>query len=133
MTRPHSGLAAILMPAVLLTSTPAEAEGQTLSRQEISRSIIGNTLVGSFEGSPYAEFYAPDGIIRGESAEGRYQAEWWLRADDTMYFKYGDAVDGYWPGGCVHLALDGDTVNFIRLDGSVENPTKLLQGNPRGL
>ena len=47
--------------------------------------------------------------------------------------QHGEAAEGYWPGGCVSLSLDGDTVNFIRLDGSVENPAKLLSGNPKGL
>jgi hypothetical protein len=122
--------------AVLAVSLPASvlaAEWPTMEREEISRSIIANTLVGSVAGSPYAEYYAPDGVIRGESKDGRYRAAWWLRDDDTMCFKYGEAVDGYWPGGCVRLSLDGDTVTFIRLDGSVENPAKLLSGNPKGL
>ena len=45
--------------AVLAVSLPTSvlaAEWPTMEREEIARSIVGNTLVGSFEGSPYADY-----------------------------------------------------------------------------
>ncbi len=120
--------------ALSLLADPAAAGSRTtMSKDEIGQQIIGNTLIGSYDGAPYAEYYAADGAIRGSVESGRYEGQWWLRDDHTMCFKYGEAVDGYWQGGCVLLSLEGDTVNFYRLDGSVEEPAKLLPGNPNGL
>jgi hypothetical protein len=104
-----------------------------MSLDEISRTIIGNSMTGeSHEAGRYIEHYAADGTIRGKSEKhGRYRGTWWLRQEDQlMCFRYGD---GAFEAGCVRLALTGDRVDFVLLDGTVEPPARLVKGNPENL
>ena len=91
-----------------------------------SATIIGSTLSGkTAEGESYSEYYAGDGTIRGAATSGRYVGTWWVRDDNTMCFKYGD---GRFDAGCVYLSLTNDIVNFVRIDGTTEEPATLLRG-----
>jgi hypothetical protein len=104
-----------------------------MTLDEISSTIIGSTMTGTtHEGGTYTEYYAPDGTIRGATGDGaRYTGTWWLRKEDElMCFRYGD---GPFDAGCVRLALTGDRVDFVLLDGTVEPPATLLAGNPNNL
>jgi len=108
-------------------------EKSFLTLDEIAKTIIGNTVSGQAkDGSAFAEYYAPDGVIRGQSEKGgAYKARWWLRKEDhLMCFKYGD---GPFDAGCTRLSLSGDTVKFVLMDGTVEGSATLLNGNPKNL
>ncbi|MGH6959992.1 MAG: hypothetical protein ACREE7_05870 [Dongiaceae bacterium] len=117
-----------------LTALGLRAEDQSfLTLDQISKTIIGNTMTGQAkDGGGYAEYYAPDGVIRGQSEKGgAYKGSWWLRKEDNlMCFKYGD---GPFDAGCARLALAGDRVDFVLMDGTMEGTATLLTGNPRKL
>jgi hypothetical protein len=123
------GLAMLVLSAVGLRAE----ERSFLTLDEISQTIIGNTMTGQARnGSGYAEYYAPDGAIHGQSETGgAYKARWWLRKEDNlMCFKYGD---GPFEAGCTRLSLRGDKVEFVLMDGTVEGSATLLSGNPKNL
>jgi len=108
-------------------------ERSFLTLDQISKTIIGNTMTGQAkDGGGYAEYYAPDGVIHGHSDKsGAYKGSWWLRKEDNlMCFKYGD---GPFDAGCVRLALAGDKVDFVLMDGTLEGTATLLTGNPKNL
>jgi hypothetical protein len=116
-----------------LHSICAVKSGRSLTLDEISKTIIGNTMTGETkDGIGYAEYYAPDGVIHGHSEEGgAYKTSWWLRKEDNLIcFRYGD---GAFEAGCVRLSLAGDKVDFVLMDGTVEGSATLLTGNPKNL
>jgi hypothetical protein len=103
-----------------------------MTTAEMMSAVIGNSISGQTEdGDSYTEYYAPDGTIHGASTKsGAYRGAWHFRQDQVMCFKYGD---GPFDGGCVHLALDGDRLAFIRIDGTTEPSVRLIKGNPNDL
>jgi hypothetical protein len=125
---------ALALAILGLSASGLRAEERTfLTLDEISKSIIGNTMTGQArDGGSYAEYYAPDGAIHGQSEKGgAYKASWWLRKEDNlMCFRYGE---GPFEAGCVRLSLVGDKVEFVLMDGTVEGSATLLSGNPKKL
>jgi hypothetical protein len=108
-------------------------ETKFMSLDEISKTVIGNTMTGkTAKGDPYTEYYAADGSIHGLAADGsKYAGKWWLRKEDSlMCFRYGD---GAFDAGCVRLSLMGDRVGFTLMDGTTEPSATLVQGNPSSL
>ena len=103
-----------------------------MTTAEMMSAVIGNSISGQTgDGDSYTEYYAPDGTIHGVSKKnGAYRGAWHFRQDQVMCFKYGE---GPFDGGCVHLALDGDQLAFIRIDGTTEPSARLVKGNPNGL
>jgi len=125
---------ALALAMLGLSALGLRAEDQSfLTLDEISKTIIGNTMTGQAkDGGSYAEYYAPDGVIHGQSEKGgAYKGSWWLRKEDNlMCFKYGD---GPFDAGCARLALAGDKVDFVLMDGTMEGTATLLTGNPKNL
>ena len=116
-----------------LSVGPAVAEAlKPMTTAEMSAAVIGNSIAGQTEdGDSYMEYYAPDGTIHGVSKKnGAYRGAWHFRQDQVMCFKYGE---GPFDGGCVHLALDGGQLAFIRIDGTTEPSVHLIKGNPNDL
>ena len=124
-----------LLPALAaagLFAVQAQADSMPMTTGEMQAAVIGNSITGQTEdGDSFTEYYAPDGSIHGVSKKnGAYRGVWHFRQDQVMCFKYGD---GPFDGGCVHLALDGDTLAFIRIDGTTEPSVRLIKGNPNDL
>ena len=102
---------------------PAVSEDmRMLSGDEIQAEIIGNTVDGQM-GTPFTEFYSPDGIIKGVSGEGRYEGSWSID-DDMLCFVYSE------PFGCRRIGLTGDVVSYITEDGEADGSGTLIKGNP---
>jgi hypothetical protein len=119
--------------ALLAVGVVQAEEKSFLTLDQISKTIIGNTMTGQAkDAGAYAEYYAADGVIHGRSEKGgAYKAQWWLRKEDhLMCFKYGD---GPFDAGCTRLSLSGDKVEFILMDGTAEGWATLLSGNPKNL
>jgi hypothetical protein len=128
----RAGTLAVVVLGLSAVGLRAE-ERSFLTLDEISKTIISNTLTGQAkDGSGYAEYYAPDGVIHGQSEKGgAYKARWWLRKEDhLMCFKYGE---GPFDAGCTRLSLSGGKVEFVLMDGTVEGSATLLSGNPKNL
>lgn len=49
--------------------------------------MTDRTFTGTYEGSTYVEYYARDGVIRGEQDGEKYTASWKV-VGDTVCFTY---------------------------------------------
>lgn len=109
---------------VMALSWQAAAAGEVLSGEQIRQQIIGNTVSGMIEASeggpsPYAEYYDPDGTIRGDGYSGRWSIE-----GDTMCLSYEQSRKACW-----QVSAECDELKWI-LNGSVEGTGKVTPGNP---
>jgi len=103
----------------LLASGPAAA-GDRLSGEQIRAAVAGNTVQGTMEGTgAYAEFYQPDGIIKGDGYTGTWKID-----GDSMCFQYGSD-----PKSCWEVTKEGSAIQWIK-DGKVEGTGTVEPGNP---
>lgn len=113
-----------ILAAIVAFAFPlaAQADGHghdKLSGEEISALVSGNTVEGSMMAScPYAEFYAADGMIKGDG----YGGEWMIEGD-TMCFSYGGESAGCW-----NVMMDGETLHWV-MDGEVAGDGMVKPGN----
>lgn len=99
-----------------------------LSETQIRRDIVGNTLSGhSRQGPSYAEYYQPDGTIRGMRDDNQHYRGQWAVAGPVWCARYGNS------SGCYVFSRDGDRINRYAPDGTAPLPAQLLPGNARGL
>ena len=112
----HAIAAVLVLPAALLAAGSALAA----SGAEIKAAIAGNTVQGSMLGTgAYAEFYAPDGAIKGKDYTGK-----WSVKGDSMCFQYG--AD---PESCWGVAITGSSVTWLK-DGKEDGTGTIVPGNP---
>lgn len=109
--------AALLASALL--ATPALAQ-QALTGSEITALLSDATVEGSMlESGEYAEYYAPDGVIRSADYTGEWSVE-----GDAMCFKYGEEAATCWD-----VAATGNQIEWI-IDGVVQGTGVVRPGNP---
>ena len=78
--------------------TAAQASQETLKAPEIVSLLSGNTIVGTWSGASYRQYYAPDGTTlyvpeEGRADEGRWRTDpetdeyesWWRSTGWTPY------------------------------------------------
>ena len=89
---------------------------------QIRAAIADSTVQGNMEGSgPYAEYYAPDGTIKGKDYTGQWSVE-----GDAMCFAYQGT-----PRECWNVELNGDQVRWIK-NGASQGTGTILKGNANG-
>lgn len=112
-----AGIGIASAAALLWAGTAYAADMAT--NAEITAAIgDGKTLQGSMVSDRFAEYYAPDGTIRGEGYTGT-----WRVADDRMCFAYGGGEETCW-----HLEINGPAVTLYK-DGEVDGAGMLVDGN----
>ncbi|WP_374384882.1 hypothetical protein [Dongia sp.] len=119
----------------ILSAVPAAhahwAYPNALTKMDIEAKIIGSTLSGVIGDVSFAEYYLPDGTLRGVDAEkGPYTGRWSIRGDDAMCWAY---APSYEIAGCVLLVLDGDQVTLQQISGDIEGVVTLSPGNAQNL
>lgn len=108
------------LAVLALTTLPLPVLAETLATgAEITAAISGNTVQGSMSASgAYTEFYAADGMIKGQG----YTGTWTVEAD-TMCFDYGEGKD------CWNVRIDGEAVTWVQ-DGVDGGTGTIVAGNP---
>ncbi|MGI9415160.1 MAG: hypothetical protein ACR2PM_15905 [Hyphomicrobiales bacterium] len=88
---------------------------------EITAAVSDHTYQGSMStpASTFAEYYAPDGAIRGKGYTGKWRAE-----DGSMCFQYGDKAER-----CFGIELQGPSMVMFK-DGKIDGNGMLISGNP---
>jgi len=109
----------IFVLAVLIVSNVVKAD--TLSAQDISKAVSDRTYQGSMTDNAFAEYYAPDGTIKGKGYSGKWRTE-----DDTMCFQYGDNEEKCW-----NVLINGPALTLVK-EGMVDGSGMLVDGNPHG-
>ena len=89
----------------------------------ISAAVSDHTYQGSMSkaDSGFAEYYAPDGTIRGDGYSGEWRVE-----DGAMCFQYGDN-----PEKCFQVTIVGPSMVMYK-DGEIDGNGMLIAGNPLG-
>lgn len=103
--------------ALTLLAGSALAKDQA-SGDEIRTLLSGNTLQGSSAKSAYAEYYDPEGTLRGDGYAGKWKVE-----DDMGCMDYGEGFQ-CWTG-----YIDG-IANIWYKDGKVDAAGMMIPGNP---
>ncbi len=102
----------------ILALGTGSASAETATGEEIRTFISGNTLQGASSGGVFAEYYDPDGTLRGDGYSGTWKIE-----GDAGCMDYGQ---GYqcWTG-----IIKGNA-NIWFLDGQAQAAGYLFPGNP---
>ena len=108
----------VLLAAVLVAPVVVSA-GQMATDAQIVEAVSGKSLQGSMLKDTFAEYYAPDGSIKGKGNTGK-----WRVSNNAMCFQYGDK-----PEGCWQLELNGPALTLYK-DGKVDGNGILVEGNP---
>ena len=110
----------LLACAFLLASVSTAYAAAT--GDQIRAAIADSTVQGNMDASgPYAEYYAPDGTIRGKDYTGQWSVE-----GDAMCFAYEGT-----PKTCWNVELNGDQVRWIK-NGASQGTGTLVKGNANG-
>ena len=108
------------------------------TEDQIRQAIIGNTISGIEDGKPYAEYFLPDGHLRGVDPEGPYTGEWRI-SGGTLCERYftqrtEEAVpDEGSPSGweCMSVEITGSRFAWV-VDGE-RYEARRVTGNPNNL
>ena len=135
--------------ATVTLSTIAFGASVRLSEQQIRQHVIGNTVTGyDDDDHAFAEFFRPDGTIRGFGNGGRYSGSWSIKWEmlcidlpddsggDTTYYIDDEGSDTYDEvENCWNVMAEGDTVEFMQSihGGGDSFDGVLFPGNPKGL
>jgi len=76
--------------ALIAFAGTAQAQSVKLQAHEIEALLTGNTAVGTWEGAPYRQFFAADGVtIYAQQGTRSARGEWRVE---------GDEYQSHWPG-----------------------------------
>lgn len=112
---------AVVALALMPVSTAFADDHPTAS--EIRDAVSNHTYQGSMSNpdSGFAEYYDPDGSIRGDGYSGKWRAE-----DGMMCFQYGEKSEQ-----CFEVTINGPSM-VMHKDGKIDGNGMLIPGNPRG-
>jgi len=114
---------AIVLTAGNWSAAAFAQDARPLSGPEISTAISGNTI----KAPTFAEYYDPDGSIRGLEGEEKYTGSWHVDGDKLCVdFPRHDFKDCVW----VALGTDGE---YSFMNGRQTNLRTIVAGNPDGL
>lgn len=113
-------------------SASATPSGTPVASADLKALVSDRTFSGVYEGTPYTEYYAPDGTISGQEQGGDdYTASWEL-SGDTLCFTYPEDDPDSGPD-CYTAQEDGSNVYWFNPDGSFSDATTYVEGNPNNL
>ncbi len=123
------GLLALVLVMSFALQQARAGEPVVLTEQEILAQIIGNTAFGVGEKHSWAEYYQPDGTIRGRTDNGAnngpYQGKWTVSGSEMcfVYVVSGDV-------GCWTISVEGNEITYHKKGKHIMTGT-LLKGNPK--
>lgn len=110
-----------LLAFALVLATGGVALGAATGDQ-IRAAISDSTVRGNMDASgPYAEYYAPDGTIKGKDYTGQWSVE-----GDAMCFAYQGT-----PKECWNVDISGNQVRWVKNGASLGIGT-IVKGNANG-
>jgi hypothetical protein len=112
--------------AIAQQAPSPSAEGKVTGRAAIDK-LIGNTMSGMAQGSPYFAFYDPNGTVRMQTGSD-LQAGKWSIDEDNLCEEFPDDEDE----SCYHLELEGTSGVMTDEDGTAYK-IEIIPGNPKKL
>ncbi len=95
--------------------------GDLANGDEIMKLLNGNTLMGAGAGFTFAEYYDPDGTIRGDG----YAAKWKVEGDTGCMDYDGNGFK------CWTMEIVEGPAHVWYLDGEVSAAAMVVEGNPK--
>ena len=110
-----------LMVAPLVVAGPASGETVELSAAEIEALLSGNTIAGTWSGTPYRQYYAEDGTTLYVPEDGRADDGRWRTNPETDEYESWWRSTGWTPYALVqtgegeHAWVNGDRLEPFRV------------------
>jgi hypothetical protein len=118
-------LSAFLTP-LLFQLSHAGASEKRLTSDEIVATIQGNTVLGTYDGDPYAQYFDPNGTTIFQLKDGRaFEGDWFVDQASQRYCSY------HWARGqkCYEVFGDGDNELLWLEEGTTQHErTTLVNG-----
>ena len=114
--------------AAATTATSAvKPAGDKVAAADLPAVVSDRTYRGDDQGKPYAEYYAPDGSLRGKNAGEAYAGSWKVVGEQLCftYPKEGSTSEV----DCYSVFKSGDVITWVGSDGKVVAAT-YVEGNP---
>ncbi|SEE15455.1 hypothetical protein SAMN05444161_4991 [Rhizobiales bacterium GAS191] len=107
--------------------TPSPSAPTKITGKAAIEALIGNTMTGSADGTPYLAFYAKDGTVTMKRGGEVSSGKWSINGDDLCE-EYPDDEDE----SCYKLELDG-TAGVMTDEDGTPYKIEILPGNPEKL
>ena len=105
-------------------SAAATPRGAKVATTDLPAIVADRTFRGNSEGKPYAEYYAPDGTLRGKAGDEAYTGTWKVTGEQLCFtYPKNNETD------CYAVFKDGDAVTWVDTNGQLVEAT-YVQGNP---
>ena len=115
------------------TTAAAKPAGDKVGAADLPAIVADRTYRGVDEGKAYAEYYAPDGSLRGKSGADPYTGSWQVVGEELCFsYPATDPRQGSGETDCYAVFTNGDAVNWVDRNGEVVEAT-YVEGNPDGL
>jgi len=111
-----------------LGASAAHADPATLTAAEIDALLSGNTAVGDWNGTPYRQWFAENGITVYVPKGGRPDRGKWRVNPETDDYESWWEQSGWSRYG---IARAGDTLLWVETSGKT-HPFAVLEGNQSG-
>ncbi|MFI5012646.1 MAG: hypothetical protein ACHQAY_09880 [Hyphomicrobiales bacterium] len=111
---------------VFAQQAPSPSQGKLAGRAAIE-ALIGNTMTGTADGTPYFAFYDKDGTVRMQRGSEVSEGKWSIDGDNLCE-EYPEDDDET----CYKLELDGASGIMTDEDGTVYK-IEIIPGNPHKL
>ena len=106
---------AILGVAGLLSLSSVSFGAVLATEAQIRQAIIGNTISETEDGQPYAEYFLPDGHLRGLAPDGPYTGEWRISGRSLCERSFDEHSVSEWE--CSRVEIVGSHFAWIDEDG----------------
>ncbi len=113
-----------VLASSLVGGAPAMAAAVKLSAAEIEALLSGNTIVGTWSGTSYRQYYAPDGTTLYVPEGGRADEGRWRTNPDTNDYESWWRSTGWTPYALVRLE-GGD---YAWVNGDRHEPFRVIAG-----
>ncbi len=110
--------------AATTSATAAKPSGEKVAPADLPAVVNDRTYRGDYEGKPYAEYYAPDGSLRGKTGDEAYTGSWKVVGEQLCFtYPADDQTD------CYDVFKNGEAFTWVGPAGKVVETT-FVEGNP---
>lgn len=114
-------------PAAASSANTAKPAGDKVASADLPAVVADRTYRGVEEGKPYAEYYAPDGSLRGKADGAAYTGSWKVVGEQLCFTYPKEGSDS--EVDCYAVFKNGDAVSWVDSDGKIVEAT-FVEGNP---
>lgn len=116
--------------ATTMSAPAVKSPGEKIAPADLPAIVANRTYRGQSDGEPYAEYYTPDGSVRGKTGGETYTGSWKVVGEKLCftYPKPGKDDEVY----CYEVFKNGDALTWTDSNGQLVETT-FVEGNPDNL